>query len=96
MATWQVWHDWRVTRVRVVSGGLGALLWLGLRGGLLGSTPSKSEVSGQFCLLVLYVLRRLLDLRDAFVAMQSGVNYFDCLIGMGSVACWDRLPARTR
>ena len=57
-----------------------ALLWFGSRGGLLGSTPSKNEVSGQFCLLVLSVLRLLLDLRDAFVAMQSGVNCFDCRI----------------
>ena len=57
-----------------------ALLWFGWRGGLLGSTPNKNEVNGQFCLLVLSVLRLLLDLRDAFVAMQSGVNCFDCRI----------------
>ena len=66
--------------VQHVSAVLGALLWLGARGGLLGPTPSKNEVSGQFCLLVLSVLRLLLDLRDAFVAMQSGVNCFDCRI----------------
>ena len=56
------------------------VLWLGVRGGLMGSTSSKNEVSGQFCLLALSVLRLLLDLRDAFVAMQSGVNCFDCRI----------------
>ena len=60
--------------VRDVSGGLGALLWFGLRGCLLGSTPRKNEVSGQFCLPVLSDLRLLPDLRDAFVAMQSGTN----------------------
>ena len=53
---------------------LGALLWFGLRGCLLGSTPRKNEVSGQFCLPVLSDLRLLPDLRDAFVAMQSGTN----------------------
>ena len=70
----------KCTAIRDVSSSLGALLWLGVRGGLLGSTPSKNEVSGQFCLLVLSVLRLLFDLRDAFVAMQSGVNCFDCRI----------------
>ena len=64
----------KCTAIRGVSGGLGALLWLGLRDGLLGSTPSKNEVSEPFCLLVLS------DLRDAFVAMQSGINCFDCKI----------------
>ena len=54
--------------------------WLGLRGGFLGLTPSKNEVSGQFCMLVLSVLRLLLDLCDVFVEMQSGVNCFDCRI----------------
>ena len=46
--------------------------WLGLRGGFLGLTPNKSEVSAQFRLLVLSVLRLLLVLCDVFVAMQSG------------------------
>ena len=58
---------------------------LGLRGGLLGSTPIKNEVSGQFCLLVLSVLRLL---RDVFVAMQSGVNCFDCRIASLGWALW--------
>ena len=74
VAAWQVWHDSQVQAVRGVSGGLGALLWLGVRGGLMGSTSSKNEVSGQFCLPVLSDLRLLPDLRDAFVAMQSGTN----------------------
>ena len=59
--------------VRGVLGGLGALLWFGWRGGLLGSNSSKNEVSGQFCLVVVSVLRLWFDLRNAFVAMQSGV-----------------------
>ena len=74
--------------VRDVSGGLGALLWFGLRGCLLGSTPRKNEVSGQFCLPILSDLRLLPDLRDAFVAMQSGVNCFDCRIAWQGLALW--------
>ena len=35
----------------------GALVLFGSRGGLLGSNPSKNEVSGQFCLPVLCDLR---------------------------------------
>ena len=72
VAAWQVWHDSQVQAVRGVSGGLGALLWLGVRGGLMGSTSSKNEVSGQFCLLVLSVLRLLLDLRET--------DWFGCRI----------------
>ena len=63
--------------VRDVSGGLAALLWLGSPGGLLGSTPRKNEVSGRFCLPVRSDLRLLPDLRDDFVAMQSGTNCLD-------------------
>ena len=70
----------KCTAVRGVSNGLGALLCHGLRGGLLGSTPSKNEVSGYLCLLALSLLRLLLDLRDAFLAMQCVVNCFDCRI----------------
>ena len=88
VAAWQVWHDSQVQAVRGVSGGLGALLWLGVRGGLMGSTSSKNEVSGQFCLLALSVLRLLLDLRDAFVTLQSGVNCFDCRIASLGWALW--------
>ena len=83
MATWQVWHDWQGTAVRGVSGGVSALLLAWLARWLSGidpQVPSKNEVSGQFCLLVLPALRLLLDLCDAFVAMQSGVNCFDCRI----------------
>ena len=54
-----------------------ALLWFGWRGGLLGSIPSKNEVSAQFCLPVRSDLRLLLELCDAFVAMQSGTNCLD-------------------
>ena len=88
----------KCTAIRDVSSSLGALLWLGSRGGLFGSTPSKNEVSGQFCMPVRSDLRLLLDLPDAFVAMQSGTNCLvqDCLAGIGSVTCWDRLPARMR
>ena len=63
-----------------------ALLWFGSRGGLLGSTPSKNEVSGQFCMPVRSDLRLLLDLPDAFVAMQSGTNCLD-----SGLRHWDRL-----
>ena len=86
---------WQFKMFRAASG---ALLWLGSRGGLLGPTPSENEVSGQFCMPVRSDLRLLLDLPDAFVAMQSGTNCLvqDCLAGIGSVTCWDRLPARTR
>ena len=87
-STWQVWHDWQGTAVRGVSGGLGALLCLGSRGGLLGSIPSMGEVCGKSCLLVLSILRLLLDLRDAFVAMQSSVNCFDCRIAPLGWALW--------
>ena len=54
-----------------------ALLWFGSAGGLLGSTPSENEVSGQFYLPVRSDLRLLLELCDAFVAMQSGTNCLD-------------------
>jgi hypothetical protein len=37
-----------------------ALLWFGSRGGLLGSTPNKNEVSARSCLPVLSDLRLLL------------------------------------
>ena len=98
VATWQVRRDWQVLAIRDVSSGLGALLWLDSRGGLFGSTPSKNEVSGQFCMPVRSNLRLLPDLPDAFVAMQSGLIVWiqDYLAGIGSVTCWDRLPARTR
>ena len=76
----------KCTAVRDVSGGLGALLWFGLRGRLLGSPPSENEVSGRFCLPVRSDLSFLLHLRDAFVAMQSGTN---CL-GSGLLG-WDWL-----
>ena len=67
----------KCTAIRDVSSRLGVLLWLGSRGGLLGSTPSKNEVSGRFCLPVRSDLRLLLDLPDAFVAMQSSANCLD-------------------
>ena len=74
----------KCTEVRDLSGGLGALLWFGSRGRLLGSTPSGNEVSGRFCLPVRSDdLHFLLDLHDAFVAMQSGTN---CL-GSGLLGC---------
>ena len=38
--------------------------WFGLRGGLLGSTPSKNEVSAQFCLPVRSDLRPFVDAGD--------------------------------
>ena len=63
--------------VQHVSAILGALLCFGLRGCLLGSTPRKNEVSGRFCLPVRSDLRLLPDLRDDFVAMQSGTNCLD-------------------
>ena len=64
----------KCTAVRDLSGSLGALLWVGSRGRLLGSTPSENEVSGRFCLSVRSDLYFLLDLCDAFVATQSGTN----------------------
>ena len=39
-----------------------ALVWIGSRGGLLGSTPSKNEVSARSCLPVLSDLRLFADL----------------------------------
>ena len=67
----------KCTAIRDVSSILGALLCFGLRGCLLGSTPRKNEVSGRFCLPVRSDLRLLPDLRDDFVAMQSGTNCLD-------------------
>ena len=72
--------------VQHVSAILGALLCFGLRGCLLGLTPRKNEVSGRFCLPGRSDLRLLPDLRDDFVAMQSGTN---CL-GSGLLG-WDWL-----
>ena len=75
--------------VRDVSGGLGALLWLGVRGGLLGSTPSKNEVSGQFCLPVRSDLRLLLicptplsQCRAVLIVLIAGLLPWDWLCGL--------------
>ena len=53
------------------------LLWFGSRGGLLGSTPSKNEVSGQFCLPVRSDLRLFVDVGD-FAAILRETNWFGC------------------
>ena len=47
-------------------------VWFGLRGGLLGSIPNKSEVSARPCLPVLFV-----DVGD-FAAVLRGTDCFDC------------------
>ena len=57
-----------------------ALLWFGLRGGLLGSTPSKNEVSARSCLPVLSDLRLFVDVGD-FAAVLRGTDCFDCRSG---------------
>ena len=54
-----------------------ALLWFGWRGGLLGSTPSKIEVSARFCLPVLSDLRLFVDAGD-FAAILRETNWFGC------------------
>ena len=77
VAIWQVWHDSQVQAVRGVWGGLGALLWLGVRGGLMGSTSSKNEVSGQFCVPVLSDLRLFDDVGN-FVAVLRCTDCFEC------------------
>ena len=53
-----------------------ALLWFGWRGGLLGSTPSKNEVSARFCLPVLSDLRLFADAGD-FASVLRGIDCFD-------------------
>ena len=55
------------------------MVWiaLGLRGGLLGSTPSKNEVSARSCLLVLSGLRLFVDVSD-FAVVLRGTDCFDC------------------
>ena len=57
-----------------------ALLWFGSRGGLLGSTPNKNEVSGQFCLPVRSDLCLFVDVGD-FAAVSRETNWFDCRFG---------------
>jgi len=57
-----------------------ALLWFGSRGGLLGSTPNKNEVSGQFCLPVRSDLCLFVDVGD-FAAVLRETNWFDCRFG---------------
>jgi hypothetical protein len=52
-----------------------ALLWFGSRGGLLGSTPSKNEVSGQLCLPVRSDLHLFADIGD-FAAILRETNWF--------------------
>ena len=54
-----------------------ALLCFGLRGCLLGSTPKKNEVSGQFCLPVRSDLCLFVDVGD-FAAVLRETNWFDC------------------
>ena len=53
------------------------LLCFGSRGGLLGSTPSKIEVSARFCLPVLSDLRLFVDVCD-FASVLRGIDCFDC------------------
>ena len=67
----------KCTAIRDVSSSLGALLWLGSRGGLLGSTPSKNEVSAQFCLPVRSDLFLFVDVGD-FAAVLRETDWFDC------------------
>ena len=49
--------------------------WFGLRGGLLGSTPSKNEVSARFYLPLLSDLRLFVDAGD-FAAVLRGTDRF--------------------
>ena len=56
--------------------------------GLLGPTPSENEVSGQFCLPVRSDLPLVLELCDAFVAMQSGTNCLDSGFASLGLALW--------
>ena len=55
-------------------------LWFGLRGGLLGSTPSKGEVRARLCLPVLSDLRLFVDVGD-FAAALRGASCFGCRSG---------------
>ena len=57
-----------------------ALLWFGSAGGLLGSTPSENEVSGQFCLPVRSDLCLFVDVGD-FATVLRGTDCFDCRSG---------------
>ena len=43
VATWQVWHDWRVQAVLDVSGGLGALLLVWLAWWVAGIDPQQGR-----------------------------------------------------
>ena len=54
--------------------------WFGSRGGLLGSTPSKNEVSARSCLPVLSDLRLFVDVGD-FASVLRGTDCFDCRSG---------------
>ena len=54
-----------------------ALLWFGSRGGLLGSTPNKNEVSAQFCLPVRYDLRLFVDAGDLAATLRETI-WFGC------------------
>jgi hypothetical protein len=70
----------RCERYEIVRAVSWALLWFGSRGGLLGSTPSKNEVSARFCLPVLSDLRLFVDAGD-FAAILRGIDCFVCRSG---------------